>query len=251
MYHSITFGEKNTWDDWRLVSPVLPSFAPPTQKTTYLDIPGASGVIDLSEMLTGYPIFNNREGSFEFLRLNGYESWQDIYSAIADYLHGRAMRCYLEDDRNWFYEGRFFIKDWKNTTPWTTVTIGYNVGPYKWSVRKTCDDWLWDPFNFQNGVITAAFFKNIRITSGGAWTRKTFPPELVGSAPVCPSFAIQGTGSAGMDIRFVNPTVHTDATRHLRDGIHQIPDFLFVGGRETLYFKGNGTVSIDFHQGRL
>ena len=60
MYHSITFGEKNTWDDWRLVSPVLPSFAPPTQKTTYLDIPGASGVIDLSEMLTGYPIFNNR-----------------------------------------------------------------------------------------------------------------------------------------------------------------------------------------------
>ena len=81
MYHSITFGEKNTWDDWRLVSPVLPSFAPPTQKTTYLDIPGASGVIDLSEMLTGYPIFNNREGSFEFLRLNGYESWQDTSMA--------------------------------------------------------------------------------------------------------------------------------------------------------------------------
>ena len=119
MYHSITFGEKNTWDDWRLVSPVLPSFAPPTQKTTYLDIPGASGAIDLSEMLTGYPIFNNREGSFEFLRLNGYEAWQDIYSEISDYLHGRAMRCYLEDDRNWFYEGRFCIKDWKNTTPWT------------------------------------------------------------------------------------------------------------------------------------
>lgn len=251
MYHSVTFGDKNTWDDWHLVSPTRPSFVPPEQKTTYLDIPGASGAMDLSEMLTGYPIFNNREGSFEFLRLNDYGPWFEIYSEIANYLHGRSMRCILEDDQNWFYEGRFFVKDWKLTTPWATVTIGYNVGPYKWSVYGSCDDWLWDPFNFLTGAITSAFFRNIRINSGSSWTKKTFPADLTASAPVCPTFIISGASSSGIDVRFVNPTVHIDATRKLTNGRHQIPDFMFVGGGETLYFKGNGTVSIDFHQGRL
>ena len=75
MYHSITFGDKNTWDDWHLIPSSRPLFNPPTPKTKYQDIPGANGKLDLSEALTGYPVYDNRIGSFEFYVMNGYQEW--------------------------------------------------------------------------------------------------------------------------------------------------------------------------------
>ena len=60
MYHSITFGDKNTWDDWHLIPSKRPSFNPPNVKSQYVDIPGGNGVLDLTESLTGYPLYNTR-----------------------------------------------------------------------------------------------------------------------------------------------------------------------------------------------
>ncbi len=98
MYHSITFGEKNTWDDWHLVPTSRPVFHPPAQKVKTIDVPGGNGVIDLSRALTGYPVYQNRTGSFEFIVPNGFEPWEagrieqtpwhSVYSDIMDYLHG-------------------------------------------------------------------------------------------------------------------------------------------------------------------
>ena len=48
MYHSITFGEKNTWDDWHLIPSSRPVFNPPVFREKFIDIPGVSGLLDLS-----------------------------------------------------------------------------------------------------------------------------------------------------------------------------------------------------------
>ena len=53
------------------------------------------------------------------------------------------------------------VNAWKSEKDWSRITIDYDVGPYKWSVLSSTDDWLWDPFNFQNGVIRPALFKDI------------------------------------------------------------------------------------------
>ena len=133
MYHSITFGEKNTWDDWHLVPTSLPVFNPPAQKVKTIDIPGGDGVIDLSQALTGYPVFQNRTGSFEFIVPNGFEPWESgrieqapwhsVYSEIMDYLHGQSLRAILEDDPEYFYEGRFTVNSWKSPKDWSRITI--------------------------------------------------------------------------------------------------------------------------------
>lgn len=99
MYHSITFGEKNTWDDWHLIPTSRPVFNPPPTETHMIKIPGANGVLDLSESLTGYPIYENRTGSIEFIVENGHERWDIAYSDIMDYIHGKQMRAILEDDK--------------------------------------------------------------------------------------------------------------------------------------------------------
>ena len=63
MYHSITFGTKNTWDDWHLIPKTRPLVNPPTVKTNYVDIPCGDGVLDLTETLACRPVHNNRNGS--------------------------------------------------------------------------------------------------------------------------------------------------------------------------------------------
>ena len=38
------------------------------------------------------------------------------------------------------------VNAWKSEKDWSRITIDYDVGPYKWSVLSSTDDWLWDPF---------------------------------------------------------------------------------------------------------
>lgn len=60
MYHSITIGDKNTWDDWHLIPATRPLFNPPTVKENMVNIPGGDGVLDLTASLAGRPTYNNQ-----------------------------------------------------------------------------------------------------------------------------------------------------------------------------------------------
>lgn len=253
MYHSVTFGDKNSWDDWRLVPSSRPLFNPPAQKVTTLDIPGGDGVIDLSQSLTGYPVYQNRTGSIEFIVMNDFKPWHMAYSDIMDYLHGQKLRAVLEDDPEYFYEGRFTVNAWKSEKDWSRITIDYDVGPYKWSLLSSTDDWLWDPFNFQNGVIRPALFKNIAVTTVKRTVK--LAADLFGRAPVCPQFFVTSSDKRGVHIRFVNPTLGLDETKLLTDGTIQFPEFVLFGNQgatlELWCDTGTGTVSVDFRVGRL
>ena len=139
MYHSITFGDKNTWDDWHLVPESRPLFVPPEPKIHEIDIPGMDGVLDMSESLTGYPVYNNRKGEFEFYVMNGYQEWHELYSEISNYLRNKKMRAYLEDDPDWYYEGRFRVNEWRSEKDYSKIVISYDVWPYKWNKLTSLD----------------------------------------------------------------------------------------------------------------
>ncbi|MGN1097770.1 MAG: hypothetical protein ACI4SS_02615 [Clostridia bacterium] len=158
LYHSITLYKneedyRNTWDDWHLIPSSRPVINPPSVKTNIIDIPGAYGALDLSEALTGYPLYSNRTGSIEFIVANGYKSWDILYSEIMSYLHGKRLYLILEDDSSYYYEGRFEVNKWKSDKNWSIITIDYDLHPFKRDVFCTADDWLWDRFDFETGVI--------------------------------------------------------------------------------------------------
>lgn len=134
MYHSVYFGNMNTYSDWHLVPDSRPVIAQPELKTSMVDIPGGQGNLDLSEALTNYPLYGNRTGTLNFNVLNGYGDWKDRHQEIANYIHGKELTMSLEDDPDWYYTGRFsFGWESPNDGTWSKVSIDYDLDPFKTS----------------------------------------------------------------------------------------------------------------------
>lgn len=287
---------RNTWDDWHILASERPIFAPPETKTNYIDVPGGNGSLDLSEALTPYPTYNNRTGSFTFKVMNDYEKdgiivnetydkgrWAQRYSEIMEFLHGQCLYAVLADDPTWFYQGRFSVESLSPGDTWSEITINYNVNPFKWNVSSSTSEWLWDPFNFETGVIWDTICKDVYVN--GESTIKLPPytndqssmknffsgvpiaPTVI-FEPECPThnklleiknglFQCPVLGCSeldkGIDIRFINTYLNIDITEHFKGGTTFMPDFLFYGQNESyeITLKGTGLVSIDFRVGRL
>lgn len=241
MYHSIFFDSWNTYDDWHIVPTSRPLFAPPALKTTTLSIPGANGVIDLSDSLTKYPVFENRKGSIEFHVLNGYGEWYERYSTISNLLHGQKMRAILEDELDYYYTGRFTVNAWKSEKDRSKITINYEVEPYKYLVRSSLD---------------FGIYSNIGVDEQSE-TVVTFTKETYGYAPICPKFIVETSQRDPIYLRFENPTLGIDINNLvLNPGATILPEVIFYGPQVTCHFTmeeraDQGVVSIDFHKGSL
>ena len=255
MYHSITIGDKNTWDDWHLIPSSRPVFNPPAVKTRYLDVPGANGSLDLTGSLTGYPVYQNREGSFEFYVDNEHAPWHEIYSSVMSYLHGQKMNAILEDDPEYYYQGRFSVDSWKSQKDNSMITINYNVSPYKWAVKSSIEPWLWDPFSFVSGVITSGIFSGITVSSGG--TPLTFDTKEVGDAPISVGFVAGSNAGVRLTISGKDDVNIAAGSSQKVPGLIMYRGTWLYGGRpaEVIAYPSQGsssaTLSMDFRRGRF
>lgn len=143
-FHSITIGEKNTWDDWHLVPTSRPFVAPPGVRTSYMDLPYADGALDLTTNLQTKPVYGNRSGSWEFLVINpgqieGYyskQTWAERYSHIMAYLHGKQFDVILDDEPDYFYTGTLSVDSWDSRKDNSVISISYSFDPYKRKVSN-------------------------------------------------------------------------------------------------------------------
>lgn len=153
----------NTFDDWRIAPASRPLVNPPEVRTEYVDIPGADGSLDYTEVLNGVK-YRNREGSWEFYVLNElfdrsivFYSWNDIYSLMMRKIHGRRMRIELESDPGFYYLGRVFVDSWSSNKDYSKITIRYNLDPYKKPMFTSKDvDWKWSEL-FANQIYYGTF----------------------------------------------------------------------------------------------
>lgn len=241
MYHSITFGDKNTWDDWHLIPESRPLFLPPDVKTKYVDIPGADGHKDISEALTGEPLYENRTGDITFYVMNGYQEWYLLYSEIMNYLHGQKMKAFLEDDPTFYYEGRFSVNEWESDKDHSKIVISYNVSPYKIDIFSSAQDWLWDPFDFSVGIIRE--YKDVRVDGElmieFIGSRKTYIPTFEAILDN-PSSPIILTWSELPNVSF-----------GIGNGRTKFPDIRIKDTTSFMNFRGNGIITIDYRGGSL
>lgn len=237
----------------------------PPVKENYVDIPGGNGSLDFSESLTGYPLYDNRNGSisFEVDPCRDNKEITTIFQAINTELHGRKVYALVADDavvapdavgdnrpyvnyQPWYYEGRVSIDSLAIDGMCPTWNLNYVFAPYKKLLWTTGEDSVWDAFDFNDGVFYEEIFKDIQLLSN---TTKTLPVErLIGTMPTVPTITVTATasptkpdetapdlpseGALGMYVRISDESGRTNKDTgwiFLSNGTAKDPRFTMVG----------------------
>lgn len=257
--YSINFGNKNTWTDWHLVPTNRPVINPPQLKKKTIDIPGGNGSLDLSESLTGYPVFENRTGSIELYVANEYEengttirpNWYATYSDVMGYLHGKKMDMTLAEDPTFKYTGRFTVNQWNTQPGHSKITVDYDLEPYKRTLQSSVEADSWNLY-YGEAFDPKTKYKNVALT-GGTHTILTLSKEHYSDAPINPKFTV--ISAAGTVIYYYNSVFGLRQTFTLQNGVNYFPELVLYGNSIELTFAPpsgtNGTVSIVFNAGRF
>lgn len=233
----VKFGEYHTYDEWglRLVGIKIGTPAP---KKVLVEIPGGDGVLDLSRSLTGNIQYDTRQLEFTFDARNcNYFRWSDLLSDISGKLHGSREKIVLDTDQSYYYDGMIEVSSEKSNEATAKIVITAECQPYKMELYSSLEDWEWDTFDFENGIIRE--YGDLRVDGS-----LTF--QIEGRRkPVIPIFSVTSDDGNGLKVR-LNGT-----TYDLPDGTNRIITLRIMEGINTLYFTGNGVVSIDYRGGVL
>lgn len=236
-FYSITINGKNTWDDWRLM-PIKAGridFAPPELRYEAADVPGSDDPLDFTEALTGYPLYKSRRGSISFRFFDNGIPVRNRFDEIKNFLHGKHVIVVIEDQPEFYYEGRMTVggMTYAKRGNWAEFDLSYILNAYKIELGSSDEDWLWNPFNFETGVIRE--YGDISVTGLKIIT-------VVGSRkPTTPEFVVD----SNMTLTFNN------VTYELSTGINIIPQIVLTDSEYEFAVSGVGTISIYMKAGSL
>ena len=95
--YGVSFNGHHSYSYYHLLPTAAPTIAPPVVKTFYVDVPGADGSLDMTEVLTGFPTYGDRQGNFEFLIDADRDDWYTIYNQIVHDLNGKQTEVILDE----------------------------------------------------------------------------------------------------------------------------------------------------------
>ena len=215
MLNDVIFNdEKSAYDEWNIVL-TKADIPLPEPKVSLVEIKGADGVLDLSEVLTGDILYNNRTITLTFEMMDDTD-YYDLISNISNYLHGRIVTISLTNDEDYYYVGRASINQWQCIKRQGIIVITVDAEPYKYSVTETT-------------MIVNVANQTKTITLPNSRKR------------VCPKLNV--TGTITLTINGVN--------YKLAEGKQQLSNFRLVEGNNVVKVSGNGTLTITYRQGEL
>ena len=143
--------------DWMLYPVGRQEVDPPDVEIVLLDIPGSDVPLDMTETLIGRPIYKTREADWDFKAVVPRNEWDATYSEIMNLLHGQRFIIIRMEDPAWFYRGRIKVTSTDSDKYNGRVKLHATLEPFKYAVQKSDEDWLWDPFSFEDGIIWNCF----------------------------------------------------------------------------------------------
>lgn len=232
MRNGVKFNNYHSLDDLGLIFNTK-VISEPVAQTKLVKIPSRNGALDLSEVLSGSVRYNNRTITMRFTITDNVNNWESIRQEIASKLHGERMQIVFDDDEAFYWLGRVEVGDLKPSKSCAELTIKANVEPYKYNITTSIEDWLWNPFDFENGVINELY----GLTVNGSLEVKVIGLE-----------------------RWENPIIicsepmtvdYKGNTYNLKAGSQVLYEIIIEEGENILTFHGNGTVSVNYRGGSL
>lgn len=231
--YGVTFGGHHSFRDYRLLPTSAPVIAPPKVNTYFVDVPGADGSLDLTEALTGYPTYGDRPGTFNYQIYAPKSEWYNVVNTLIHDLNGKRMDVILDEDQQYYYKGRLTVGTPNYGKFKATISVTGVFGSNRYmSDEYSGNDWLWDPFDFENGIAREYY----KIPVRNAKTVTLIGSELI----VCPKFTLESGYMAMM----------CDGVRYpLTIGDNIFLNVLLKEEEKQVTFIGNGVVTITYRIG--
>lgn len=237
--YGITINGKHTYRDLGMVVGNTDIVGIPKPKQYLVEIPYSSVVLDFSEAVTGKIEYGNRILKVVLGKLHPIDNWSSEISNFLQEIHGQKVEVVLDDDVFFYYEGRCEVKQFSRTRNLGVIELSIESSPYKWERTSSNEDWIWDSFDFEQGVIRE--YKDLVVMG-------SLSLEVVGSfVDMTPIFYCHHIHSS--TVRFYSKAFNQYFD--LREGKNLFPEFMIKEKGDTLTFYGNCNISIDVKGGRL
>lgn len=212
----ISFGDIHSYYDLELILSKV-DIPPAIPKTTYVDIPGGDGSIDLSEA-QGEIRYKDRELKFTFTVKPSIDStFEDKKSEVSNCINGKVFRITLDKDSDYYYYGRCTVSSYTENKNILQIVISATAKPYKFRQNKTTVSFL-----------LYGEEKAINLLNG----RKSVAPYITVS-------------DNDTEIVF-------DGYRYTLDkGVYHIPDIRLKQGNNHMILSGTGNVKFEYQEADL
>lgn len=205
----------------------------PKVKSKRIEIPGRNGSIDLSEVLTGAPTYEDRTMKLTFYSRYKVQDWAEEISKLNNLWCGNRVEIVFDDDVSYRWKGRVVSIQPAYNGRNETIQLEAIVEPYKYDIFSSAVDWEWDCFDFNTGIINEA--GNLIVDGTTSFTlvcrKKVSWPEFIVSDEMT--------------------VTYQDVTYHLIPGTQKLYRLFFHEGNNDLVFNGHGSVSINYVGGQL
>lgn len=210
----VKFGSLHSYDTWGLLLSSK-EIGSPEVKEKKVEVEGADGDLDYTEYFGGVK-YGNRKLKFEF-RKGSVSSigFLALVSQIQDGIHGKRLTVTLDDDPDWYYQGRCRVSDFNHEKGIAIVNVEVDAEPYK--LKKVAT-------------------KATQAVTGTATIKLTSSRK-----PVVPTI----TTTAAMTIEFGSYKAAVQA------GTFRLPELQLQEGQNTVTVTGTGSIAFEYTEGKL
>lgn len=203
----------------------------PSIKTKSVSIPLRNGDLDLTNVLSNKVYYGNRTLK---LKMNSTAPNPTLkMSDVANKLHGQKLHIIFDDDPTYYYNGRLDLSSFKENRKGGEYVIEADCDSFKYSIDSSGEDWLWDPFDFEDGYINELM--DIVITTSETVT--LIADEQLTFASI--------TTDAQVTVTYNGQSVVCGV------GTTTLYEFEFEPGENEITITGPATVTINYRGARL
>ena len=210
----IRFGAKWARADYGLI--VAPYAIPmPEPQTSFVDIPGRDGTLDLSEAF-GTVRYADRTIPLTLYVRTPFDATVSTFAAD---VHGRRMNLIFDRDPTYYYDARVTIEDVEKHAGYCELSLECRAKPYKLEHYET--------------TVTAQVEGTGSVTLSN--TRMPVVPVITTAAEMALTFTIR-------DVEY---------SITLSAGTHTVPSLVLMEGETDVELTGIGSISFTYRKGAL
>lgn len=211
------FGTLHSNVDLHLIQQKI-TVGPAAPRTSYVQVPGADGSIDLTEAL-GTVSYDDRELVWTFALYPG-DDWVERRRKVSNAINGIACRITPDGEDGWYYDGRVVVDEYATDKMLRTITVKAICRPWRYKMAPTTVS---------------------RSDLGTAYKQLSLPNER---RPVIPTITV----AQDTTLLWGSSTINISA------GDHILPAIRLAAGSNTLKAKvasGTGSITVTYQEASL